>query len=70
MTPRLGDVEANLAQAAQLIDEAIRHGAEWIMLPEMFTSAAAFHGDMITAVRPIDGDSIDFYGTWTVASKG
>lgn len=55
MTPRLGDVEANLAQAAQLIDEAIRHGAEWIMLPEMFTSAAAFHGDMITAIRPIDG---------------
>jgi predicted amidohydrolase len=55
MTPRLGDVEANLAQAAQLIDEAIRHGAEWIMLREMFTSAAAFHGEMITAIRPIDG---------------
>lgn len=55
MQPRLGDVAANLAQAEQLLDEAIRRGAEWIMLPEMFTSAAAFHEDMITAIRPLDG---------------
>ena len=55
MTPKLGDVEANLAQAENLIREAIKRGAEWVLLPEMFTSAAAFHKDIITAVRPIDG---------------
>lgn len=55
MTPKLGDVEANLVQAERLIDEAIRQGAEWIQLPEMFTTAAAFHDTMITAIRPIDG---------------
>lgn len=55
MTPKLGDVEANLAQAEQLLDQAISQGAEWVILPEMFTSAAAFHEDMIRAIRPVDG---------------
>jgi predicted amidohydrolase len=55
MTPKLGDVEANLAQAEQLLDEAIRKGADWVILPEMFTSAAAFHESMIRAIRPLDG---------------
>ena len=55
MTPRLGDVEANLGQAEQLLQEAVRKGAQWILLPEMFTSAAAFHEDMVTAIRPLDG---------------
>lgn len=55
MTPKLGDVDANLAQAEQLVREATRKGAQWIVLPEMFTSAAAFHEDMITAIRPLDG---------------
>jgi len=54
MTPKLGDVAANLAQADQLIDEACRRGAEWVLLPEMFTSAAAFHPDMIGAIRPLN----------------
>jgi predicted amidohydrolase len=55
MSPKLGGVEANLAQAEQLLDEAIRRGADWIVLPEMFTSAVAFHEAMISAIRPIDG---------------
>ena len=55
MAPALGDVEANLAQAERLLDEAIGRGAKWIVLPEMFTSAAAFHEAMVTAIRPIDG---------------
>ena len=55
MTPKLGDVEANLAQAENLIREAAGRGAEWILLPEMFTSAAAFHEDMVRAIRPLDG---------------
>ncbi len=55
MKPRLGDVEYNLAQAEGLIDEAAKQGARWIVLPEMFTSAAAFHQDMLKAIRPLDG---------------
>jgi len=55
MTPKLGDAEANLQQAEQLIRQAQQRGAEWIVLPEMFTSAAAFHPDILRAIRPIDG---------------
>jgi len=55
MSPKLADAESNLNQAEQLIREAIRKGAQWIILPEMFTSAAAFHVDMLKAIQPIDG---------------
>lgn len=60
MTPRLGDVAANLEQAETLILEAQRKGAEWIVLPEYFTSAAAFHPDMLSAIRPLDGEPAVF----------
>lgn len=55
MTAKLGDVSANLVQAERLIRQAIRTGANWIVLPEMFTSAVAFHADMLKAIQPIDG---------------
>ncbi|MCG6943006.1 MAG: carbon-nitrogen hydrolase family protein [Thiohalocapsa sp.] len=55
MAPKLGNAAANLAQAERLAREAIAAGADWIVLPEMFTSAAAFHPDMLTAIHPIDG---------------
>jgi len=55
MTPKLGAVEANLAQAEQLVRQAVAAGARLVVLPEMFTSAAAFHEDMVKAIRPIDG---------------
>ncbi len=54
MVPKLGDVDANLAQAEQLVREAVRMGAEWIVLPEMFTSAVAFHPNTVRAIRPMD----------------
>lgn len=60
MEPRLADVEANLSQAEQLIKEAVKKGAEWIALPEMFTTAVAFHDDMLRAIRPIDGAPAQF----------
>jgi predicted amidohydrolase len=56
MVPRLGDVAANLEQAERLIRQAQRQGAEWIALPELFTSAAAFHPDMLRAIQPFDGE--------------
>ncbi|WP_275098508.1 carbon-nitrogen hydrolase family protein [Sedimenticola hydrogenitrophicus] len=55
MTPRLADLQANLAQAEQLIRQARKQGAQWIVLPELFTTAAAFHPDMLAAIQPHDG---------------
>ncbi len=55
MAPRLGDAQSNMNQAEQLIRKAMQQGAQWIILPEMFTSAAAFHPDMLKAIQPIDG---------------
>ena len=55
MVPKLGDVQSNLKQAEQLIREAQKEGAQWIILPEMFTSAIAFHEDMLKAIQPADG---------------
>lgn len=60
MAPRLANVSANLEQAERLILDAQRRGAEWIVLPEMFTSAAAFHPDMLKAIRDIDGEPANF----------
>jgi len=55
MVPRLADVKWNMNQAEQLIRKAQKMGAQWIILPEMFTSAAAFHPDMHLAIQPLDG---------------
>ncbi len=52
----LGDVEANLEKAQQLVCRAFDQGAEWVILPEMFTSAVAFHPKMLDAARPLDGE--------------
>ncbi len=51
----LGDVEANLAKAERLAREAFRQGAEWVILPELFTSGVAFHPVMLDAARPLEG---------------
>lgn len=55
MAPKLGDAQPNMNQAEHLVRQALRQGAQWIVLPEMFTSAAAFHPDMLKAIQPIDG---------------
>lgn len=55
MVPELGDIQSNMNQAERLIRVAQQQGAEWIVLPEMFTSAAAFHPDMLMGIRPLDG---------------
>jgi len=55
MAPKLADWQANLEQAERLVREAQARGAQWIVLPEMFTTAAAFHPDMLTAIQPLDG---------------
>jgi predicted amidohydrolase len=54
--PKLADVSANLERAEQLIREAVRERAEWIVLPEFFTSGLAFDPvNLPKAPRPLDG---------------
>ena len=55
MAPKVADWQVNLAQAEKLIREAQKTKAEWIILPEMFTTAAAFHPDMHDCIQPLDG---------------
>ncbi len=56
MEAAVGNVEANLEKAHQLVCRAFDQGAEWIILPEFFTSAVAFHPKMLDADRPLDGE--------------
>jgi len=58
MVPKLGDLRWNLNQAEHLIKQALQQGAEWIILPEMFTSAAAFHNNILKAIQPLDGEPL------------
>ncbi|MHC4309726.1 MAG: carbon-nitrogen hydrolase family protein [Planctomycetota bacterium] len=55
MKAEIGDVNANLASAERLVREAFEKEAEWVILPEFFTSAMAFNPKMLEAVSPING---------------
>jgi predicted amidohydrolase len=55
MTAVLANVEANLAKAERLVRSAFQRRARWVVLPEFFTSAMAFHGDMPNAVQNLNG---------------
>jgi predicted amidohydrolase len=52
---RLADVDHNLAACERLVDEAARLGAEWIVLPEFFTTAIAFDDRLADAALSPDG---------------
>ena len=52
----VGDVAANLEKARQLVYRAFDRGAEWVILPEFFTSGMAFHPKMLDAACPLDGE--------------
>ena len=58
MKAEVGNVPGNLAKAEALASEAFDRGAEWVILPEFFTSAMAFHSKMLEAARPFDGEPL------------
>jgi len=58
MRAKLGAVDENLSQAQVLAEEGFRRGAEWVILPEFFTSAVAFAPSMQNAWQPIDGPAL------------
>jgi predicted amidohydrolase len=55
MQAELGDVDANLIKAERLVCEAFKRGANWVILPEFFTTAIAIHPKMLDAARPLNG---------------
>lgn len=58
MTPVLGDVDANLAAALRLGDRAAREGADWIVLPEFFTTGIGFDPALAEAAVAPDGPAL------------
>lgn len=57
LSARLGDVDANTAACERLAEAAIGDGAEWVMLPEFFTTGVAFLPELATANQPPDGEA-------------
>jgi predicted amidohydrolase len=60
----LGDVDANLAQAERLLRTAVGQGAEWVVLPEFFTSGVAFLPEVAEAAQAIDGPAVRAMQSW------
>ena len=55
LEPVLGNVEANLAECERLADQAAAAGAEWIVLPEFFTTGVGFVPELAGAALAPDG---------------
>jgi predicted amidohydrolase len=51
----IGDVDANLSACEKLADAAAVEGAEWIILPEFFTTGAGFTPELARCSLPPDG---------------
>src|SRR5258708_35457654 len=59
MRAKVGAVASNLSHAESLVREAFRGGAEWVILPEFFTSAGAFAPSMLSAWLPLEGPALE-----------
>jgi predicted amidohydrolase len=55
MKAELGEVDINLEKAEKLVRDAFGKKAQWVILPEFFTSAMAVHPKMLNAARPLEG---------------
>ncbi|WP_165068115.1 carbon-nitrogen hydrolase family protein [Paludisphaera rhizosphaerae] len=56
---KVGDVADNLSHAESLARQAFRDGAQWVILPEFFTSPAAFSPAMLSAWLPLEGPALE-----------
>jgi len=55
MQADFAEVDANLARTERLARDAFAEGAEWVILPEFFTTAIGVHPRMLAAAQPLDG---------------
>ncbi|MBN1138652.1 MAG: carbon-nitrogen hydrolase family protein [Anaerolineae bacterium] len=60
MDARVGDVEANLAHAAALVEQAAAQGAQLAVLPELFGCGYEYTNRNFGLAEPLDGPT----GTW------
>jgi predicted amidohydrolase len=59
LEPRIGDVAANLEACERLAGAAAAEGAEWIVLPEFFTTGMGFFPELAGAALRPDGEATD-----------
>ncbi|MDX6670479.1 MAG: deaminated glutathione amidase [Solirubrobacteraceae bacterium] len=59
LEPVIADVAANLAACERLAGDAARAGAEWIVLPEFFTTGIAFRPELAGAALAPDGAALE-----------
>src|SRR5436190_10611615 len=59
----IGDVDANLAACERLADTAAHEGAEWIILPEFFTTGMGFFPELAQHSLPPDGPAASLLST-------
>lgn len=57
LSAAVGDVAANLGECERLAGEAARGGAEWIVLPEFFTTGMAYDARLHAAALPPGGEA-------------
>ncbi|HKG14445.1 MAG TPA: carbon-nitrogen hydrolase family protein [Pyrinomonadaceae bacterium] len=55
LQPVIGDIDANLAACESLAERAAVEGAEWIILPEFFTTGVGFFPELAHRSLPPDG---------------
>ena len=70
MRAKVGDVASNLSRAESLVGEAFRRGAEWVILPEFFTSSGAFVPSMLSAWLPLEGPALELLRKLARAHNG
>lgn len=51
----IGDIKANLTMCENLANDAAERGAEWIILPEFFTTGMAYDEQIFKGALPPDG---------------
>ena len=55
LEPQLGDVDFNIARCRELAAEAVRQGADIVVLPEFFTTGMAWLPEVVAGAVPYDG---------------
>ncbi|NVM52933.1 MAG: hypothetical protein HWN66_04460 [Candidatus Helarchaeota archaeon] len=66
----MADESANLKMAERLATQAFTEGAEWVILPEFFTSAMGFHPKILEVAQPLDGKPMQLLKVLAVKHKG
>ena len=62
MDAEVGAVDANLAHAAGLVEQAVARGAQLVVLPEVFNTGYEYSGRNYVLAEELDGPT----GTWVV----